>query len=129
MKCCGYFALYFHIHIDGADEEAAFLIERHGAIVFRMDTQQNLPTAEGFGQSSDIDYHCFADSLASDMIVDTDGIQPECFILHNAGATLLYYGKKNIADDALFDLCNIQHPIGDCCKECIFRQWFIRLKV
>ena len=39
--------LYFSLHIDAADGEAAFLIEAYSIIILRVNTQLHIGAAEG----------------------------------------------------------------------------------
>ena len=99
--------------MNGTDAEAAFLIESHSIVIFRVDTQDQLTAAEGLRQCPDFLHHGFADTMTADGLLHHNTIHPEKLPFHGSRTALMLNRQYNISRHDSVDLCHIYHTVSD----------------
>ena len=125
----GSLLLYITLHIDGSDGKAAFLIERHSAVILGMNPQNQFPAAKGFGKCPDIRQHRLADPMAPDSIIHADAFKPHLLYRNRTGTALMNKGQHHISRNILLQLRNINQLTANILQEFLLRIGLVAMEV
>ncbi len=121
--------LYFSLHIDALDGEAALLIEGHRVIVLRVDAQLQICAAEGLCQRPNISHDLCTDALAAAFLPDAQFIHQHNLPLDNTGKIKITNLDQDIPHRKAIQLGNIELPFPDSIPKPFLRVLLLHQRV